>query len=68
MSASAIAPSGFIHGETTQFETQIRQQDISNLAYALWQYRGRSEDRLSRIGLKQNSECRSQLSGAIAPK
>jgi hypothetical protein len=43
MSASAIAPSGSIRKETTQFEAQIRRQDISNLAYALWQYRGRSE-------------------------
>jgi len=39
MSAPAIARIASVERETTQSETQI-QQDISNLAYALWQHRG----------------------------
>jgi hypothetical protein len=39
MSAPAIARLHFVERESTQSETQI-QQDISNLAHALWQQRG----------------------------
>jgi hypothetical protein len=38
MSASAFAQS--IEQQTPQSETQLQNQDIANIAYALWQQRG----------------------------
>ncbi len=42
MSALTIAPPGSVQrGTKTQFEPQVQQQqNIANLAYALWQLRG----------------------------
>jgi hypothetical protein len=66
MSAPTIAVPGSVQRDTEpQSQTQVQQQDIANLAYALWQQRGSPQGSSEQDWIKAEQKLQSERSGLL---